>query len=137
MGTTMKYRIISPTVITLLRKGKPPRKVPLNLNFYRNAHHYTLNRAKTQYTFMMRKILKGIVLNPPITLSFRYYKPTRRKTDKANVLSIVEKFFCDSMISAGCITDDDDTIILEQRYLPTIYDKGNGRVEIVIREVGD
>ena len=68
-------------------------------------------------------------------MSFQLFKPTKGITDKANALSIVEKFFCDALTKFNCIPEDNDSIIISQEYLPTVYDKNNGRVEITIEEI--
>jgi hypothetical protein len=117
------------------RKTKSDKKVYLNMNIYRNLHHYTNNQAKVIYRNLMFEQLHNVKIKTPIEISFRYFKGTKRKSDKANVLSIVEKFFCDALIHYGCIEDDNDDIIKTTVYLPTVYDKGNARVEIAVKEI--
>ena len=125
---------VSPTFIMLPRKRTKDRKIALNLNVYRNTHHNILNTIKQQYNEIMKPQMEGVILKTPISIEFRYFKPTHRESDKANVLSIVEKFFCDALEHWGCIPRDNDEFIKVHTYLPTRYDKNNGRVEIKVLE---
>lgn len=127
----------SPTFIMLPRKRTEDKKLYLNLNVYRNTHQMTLNTAKRIYCEQVKPQMEGVKLRTPISIRFRYYKPTRRESDKANVLAIVEKFFCDALEHWGCIPRDNDEIIFRQSYLETVYDKNKGRVEIEVLEKDD
>ena len=125
-------KFISPVEIYLPRKTKEDRRVALNLNVYRNLHHHISNQAKQQYHKEMKEQLEGVKFEVPISISLRYYKGTKRRSDKANVLCIVEKFFCDAMVEYGCIPDDNDNYIIDTHYLSTVYDKNKARVEIKV-----
>ena len=129
------HTFISPLFVDLPRRTGKPRRIRLNLNEYRNTHHQLLNQAKVQYCSEMAGQLKGVKFGKHFMMSFRLFKKTRRKTDKANILSIVEKFFCDALTHYNCIPDDDDEVIIEQRYLRTEHDPVLPRVEITIWEV--
>ena len=128
-------KFISPVAIIIPRKTKKDRRISLNLNVYRNLNHFINNQTKTIYNNQMESQLRGIVLTSPIQITFRYYKGTKRRSDKANTLSIVEKFFCDALVHFACIKDDNDEFIKDTHYLSTIYDKNNARVEIEIQEL--
>ena len=127
-------KIIAPTFVMLPRKTKADKKFALNLNIYRNTHHAILNQAKKIFNELMREQLEGVKLKTPIIMIFQYVKGTKRRSDKQNVLSIVEKFLCDSLVNYGCIPDDNDDFILSQVYKPTIYEKNKARVIIEIIE---
>jgi len=129
-----KTKFISPVNVLLPRKTKKDKKIILNLNIYRNLHHRINNDAKKQYNLLMKKQLQKKKFKTPVEIDFRYFKGTRRKCDKANILSIQEKFFCDALVHYKCIPDDNDEYIGLTRYLPTKYDRGNARVEIIIKE---
>jgi hypothetical protein len=81
----------SPLSVVLERKTKEDRKVQLNLNTYRNLHYITNNKVKEVYCGLMESQLKGKVLKTPISLQFVLHKASKRKTDRANILSIVER----------------------------------------------
>jgi len=130
----MKFMFISPTHVILPRKTKDDLKVYLNLNVYRNLHFQVNNQAKSIYNNSMFEQLHKIKFNGMIKMKFRLIKGSHRRSDKANTLCVVEKFWCDCLVTYECIEDDNDDIILSQEYLPTKYDKNNGRVEIEIED---
>jgi hypothetical protein len=82
----------------------------------------------------MEEQLKGKVLKTPISLQFELCNPTKRKTDRANILSIVEKFFCDALVHYGCIPDDNDEFIKSSFYTSGDIDRENPRANIWIKE---
>jgi len=131
----MKYKIDSPVMVVLPRKTKKDKRYSLNLNTFRNTHYLVNNQAKHIYKELMETKLKGKVFKTPIELTFTLFKKTRRRSDRANVLSIVEKFLCDAMVEYGCIEDDADEFITSQHYYSGEIDKENPRVEIVITEL--
>ena len=92
-----------PTDITLPRKTKKDRKVYLNLNVYRNLHHQSLSQMKR--AFYPIGIPEGFKAEK-IRITYHVQKKTKRKYDIMNVVSIVDKCFCDWMVTAGYIPDD-------------------------------
>lgn len=126
-------KIISPLFIILPRKTKKDRKMYLNLNNYRNWYYIISNEVKKTYCEAMRLKLKDLKFKKPITINFILFKANNRKTDRSNILSIVEKFFCDAMVYYGCIEDDSDEFIESSTYSTGGLDKENPRVEIIIK----
>lgn len=127
-------KIISPLFIDLPRKTKKDKRIYLNLNVYRNLFYIINNQAKEKYNEEMRNQLENIKLQTPITINFVLYKKSKRRTDRSNILSIVEKFFCDSLVHFNCIPDDNDDFIKSTHYYGDSVDKENPRVEIFINE---
>ena len=127
-------KFISSTFVILPRKTKKDKKVYLNLNVYRNLHFQINNQAKEKYNELMREQLQNVKLQTPIELKFVLYKKQNRKTDRSNILSICEKFFCDALVYHQCIKDDNDDFIKSSHYYSGGIDKENPRVEIFILE---
>ena len=104
----------------------------LNLNNYRNAHYQTLNRAK----ILFAQAVKPTVLNLPefsqIALNYRLFPPSRREIDVNNVLTIVDKFFCDSLTETGRIPDDNYKFLSDSAFHFGRTDPENPRAEITI-----
>jgi len=125
--------ITSPLFVHLPRKTKEDKKILLNLNVYRNLHYISSNQAKVIYKEQMKKQLKGKKLKTPIDIKFVLWKKTKRKVDRANILSIVEKYFCDALLELGCIPDDNDEYIKSTHYYTGGIDKENPRVDIQIK----
>jgi hypothetical protein len=127
-----------PLSVMLPRKKTPDKRYPLNLNIYRNTHHMTLNEAKAAYSEIIKSQLAGIGLDtlpklvPPVYLLVTLW--TARKCDLANVASVVEKFFADSIVECQVLADDNCTIITGGGYEFGGYDKINPRAVVRISE---
>jgi Holliday junction resolvase RusA-like endonuclease len=129
--------VISPLAVYLPRKTKEDKRVSINLNYYRNWKSYFSNDVKTQYKEAIKDQIEGLKLKTPIALSFKFFKPQNSRTDRANVCSITEKFFCDVLVECGCIPDDSDDFIEYSLYTSGGIDRDNPRVEIsIMEEVG-
>jgi len=129
----MLITVESPLFVMLPRKTKEDKKVLLNLNVYRNMHYMVNNQVKQRYNDLMQDRL-NFKVEGMFELEFILYKASNRKVDRANILCIVEKFFCDALIFHGCIQDDNDKIIKKTTYETGGVDKENPRVEIKIIE---
>lgn len=125
-------KIISPLAVYLYScKTNKYKKMVLNFNIVNGLHFILYNNMKIEYTKHMRQQLSGLKFSK-IFLTFKYFKGSKRKCDRANVYSIHEKFFCDACVKHGVIEDDNDEIIKQSIYLPVEYDKENPRVEISV-----
>lgn len=127
-------KIVSPLLVSLPRKTKPAKKIYLNLNVYRNLHFILNNQAKEIYCGLMESQLKGIVFDCdlPLDITFTLFKGRNARVDRSNILSIVEKFFCDALVYHKCIPDDNDEYIKATHYKSGGLDRINPRVEIEI-----
>ena len=112
-------------------KGK---KYRINLNYYRNWHFQQSNTIKKKFCENLEPELKGLKLKTPIKINFVLYKGSKRKIDRANILSIMEKFFCDALVNYECIGDDSDSFIEETNYRTGGIDRYDPRCEIEIIE---
>ena len=125
--------IISPLYVTLPRKGSAGKRVPLNLNWYRNAHYQTLNQAKVTYKKLIGPQIREITgISWPVKLSIKYY--IKRRCDVGNIHSVLEKFFLDALVVMGRLPDDDINYVVGASYRFAGYDSKNPRAEIEILE---
>jgi|TARA_B110001469_G_scaffold104738_1_gene103764 Holliday junction resolvase RusA-like endonuclease len=132
----MEYNFTSPLAVFLPRKTMRDKKQILNLNNYRNWMHIISNQIKIAYKDAMKDQLAATVkLKAPITIEFTYWKPSNRRSDRANVLCIHEKFFCDALVEAGWIEDDSDEYLIKTTFKGGDLDRLNPRVDITITEV--
>jgi len=122
------YRIDLPLHI-IMDSGK---KYPLNLNYYRNAHHRTNARAKVLFHERIIPKLRTLPQLGRVKIEYHVYKKTRELFDVSNICSIVDKFFSDTLVSAKIITDDNFTILPKIEFCYGGYDKANPRVEAYI-----
>ncbi len=125
----MTKKIIIPTYIYLSNN----KKYHLNLNNYRNWHFYLSNRIKKEFKEIVQYDLLGLRFKKKISLDFILIKKSKRKIDRSNVLSIIEKFFCDTMVECGCIPDDNDDYIESTHYYSKKGD--DKKVIILIKEI--
>ncbi len=132
----MRYiKIISPLYIDLPRKTKKDKRVYINLNAYRNLHFLVNNQVKKMYLEAIREQINSKVIETPVTISYKVYKPTKRRLDKMNVIAVTSKYLLDAITELECWEDDNDEFVKTETILPTEYDKGNGRVEIIIESI--
>jgi len=124
--------IILPLFIMLPRKTKADKKAIINLNNYPNWHYMTYNEIKKNYQIALYPQLTGLKLGGEISIKYKLFKGTRRKSDKMNVLAVQDKFLCDALTRYECIEDDNDEIVKRQIFEPTAIDTENPRVEAII-----
>ena len=109
------------------------KRFPINLNYFRNAYFHPINKSKILYKNIIKDQLKGLVLNPPVTITYTYYPPDKRLSDLGNVLTIQSKYFEDALVEFGYLTDDNYTFIDQIIYKIGSIDRQDPRVEIEIR----
>lgn len=122
-------KIDCPVHIIVPRKTKKDKKYSLNLNQYRNWKFVVSNMLKDTFSEVMRDVLSDVKVKDELYISYKYYKGSNRRSDKNNVISIVDKFLCDSLVKYNIIPDDNDNIIISTCGYPTEVDKNNPRVE--------
>ncbi len=108
-----------------------PRRFYFNLNNYRNWHFQVCNKVKAAYKEIMTPKVLGLTVKRA-GLHFMLHRGDKRKVDRANILSIHEKFFCDALVELGCMVDDDDSRIEYTHYTTGQIDRENPRVDICI-----
>jgi hypothetical protein len=119
-----------PLYIEVKTKTKGTKKYYINLNNYRNWHYQVSNKLKIHYKNLVQMQLSKNLKMERCRLEFTLFKGTRRRSDRANVLSISEKFFCDALVDSGVLKDDNDDYIQSTLYKSGEIDKENPRVEI-------
>lgn len=92
------------------------KKHPLNLNFYRNAHFYTLNQMKQLFGEQVKYQLENMPKLKSCSLVYSVYPSSTRKFDIANVCSIADKFFSDLLVNEGKINDDNSDVVTMVTY---------------------
>lgn len=107
----------------------------LNLNIYRNTHYQTLNKVKVTFQEQVAPLLVQLPKLNQISLSYELYPQSNRLCDIANVCSIVDKFFSDTLVNLGYIPDDNYQHVLGVQYLFGSVDQKNPRVEVTINPI--
>jgi Holliday junction resolvase RusA-like endonuclease len=111
------------------------RDLPLNLNEYRNTHFQTLNNLKKRFKGRMEGQIRELPILNRIEIHYTLYPASKRLCDVANILSVVDKFFCDALSELGKIEDDNYLFIPRVSYSFGQVDKNNPRAEILIKEI--
>ena len=127
-----QLKIKLPLFVILPRKTKADKKAIINLNNYPNWHYITYNQIKQVYKKELSDQLEGLKLKGKIDLTYIYFKGNNRSADKANVLAVQDKFFCDALTHYGCIEDDNDNVIGDIKFTDGGIDKADPRVEVII-----
>ena len=78
------------------------KKVPLNLNWYRNAHFQVLNKTKQNYFPVSLETFSA----DKIAVDYTLVLNNRKRTDLTNWIAIADKYFLDWLVASGCIPDD-------------------------------
>lgn len=135
MEATKSILIVAPLYIDIERKTMKPKRYYINMNTYRNLHHRVNGMLKKKYLEAVREQLEGIKIETPCEIVYKVIKPSKRRLDKMNVISVTSKFLLDAVTELGCWEDDNDDFVKTETILPTEYDKNNGRVEILIKSI--
>jgi hypothetical protein len=78
-------------------------KVPLNLNWYRNAHFQLLNKTKQAY---YPDLFVPLFKASEISISYTLVWNSKRRTDLMNWIAVADKYFLDWLVAQGYIPDD-------------------------------
>ena len=104
----------------------------LNLNVYRNAHYFTLDKAKKTFEEYVWNQVKTLPKFKYIGIEYTLFPGSNRKMDISNTCCIVDKFFCDTLVNAQIIEDDNCGIVKKIVYLYGSVDRNNPHVEIYL-----
>lgn len=114
---------------------RKPKKFYLNLNVYRNAPFIQLSEMKVRYKEMVAPLVSHLPAMDMIRISYYLVNGTKREPDVANVCCIVDKFFCDILVTEGKIPDDNPKHLSMVAFGYGGYEKGNPHVEAVIERL--
>lgn len=118
-----------------LKLHLPSKKSPyfyLNLNVYRNAHFFMLDKAKKTFEEQVWNQVKHLPKFKWIGLEYTLFPGSKRRVDISNTCCIVDKFFCDTLVNAGIIEDDNSGIVKKINYRFGKVDKENPHVLIYL-----
>jgi hypothetical protein len=122
------YKIDLPISVQI---GKNKR-FSLNLNQYRNTHFRDLDKAKKQFKEDVTPLIRHLPFMERVRLSYTLFTPSRQLVDTANVVAIVDKFFCDALVETGKLSDDNCLVVDQGGQSFGGVDKGRPRVEVTI-----
>ena len=129
MAKVTRLKVIAPFYMRI------PKKVSMNLNWYRNAHYRDLTKAKKMFSRQMIEQLHGIQIETPVEITYQVFKPRNMTMDKMNVVSVTSKFLLDALTEYGVWIDDNDNHVKTEVILPTELDRENPRVEVLFKTI--
>ena len=109
----------------------------INLNIYRNQHHYKRNNQKKAFHDRMKKPLSKLPKLGKVWLHYEIYPKTRRRLDTMNPGSVIDKFFSDCLVEEEILTDDDYEHVVFNSFRVVAIDKDNPRCMVTIIELID
>lgn len=110
----------------------------LNLNDYRNAHYQKLNNAKITFVDVTKRKLLELPKMQAAEIHYKLFlKGGGKKGDVANFCCIADKFFCDALVEANRLPEDNYEHIPEVRYKFGGIDVNNPRIEATIHPIGN
>lgn len=113
-------------------KTKSSKWFYLNLNVYRNAHYFTLDKAKKMFEETIWNQVKDLPKFKFIGIEYTLHPGSSHRVDISNTCCIVDKFFCDTLVHAGVIPDDNSKIVQKVRYEMGFPNKLNPHVEVFL-----
>ncbi|QIG68806.1 holliday junction resolvase RusA-like protein [Rhizobium phage RHph_Y2_6] len=122
------YRIEVPIYLPQTKK----KTFALNLNIYRNAHFLLLNKMKVAFKNKIEEQLSSLPNMNGVKLTYTLFMGTNREVDLSNICVVVDKFFCDALVEAGKLPDDNVNYLHSIDYRFGGVDKNNPRVEITL-----
>lgn len=117
---------------------KKPKRQTIALNQYRNRHYLVSNNIKKLYKEEVKKklsLLWKIELATPISITFTYFNPTKRRSDLENFCAVHNKFFQDALVELWYIEDDNYDFVQKIEYIYWGYQKDQWRVEIEVKKL--
>lgn len=126
------YTISVPISVPVSKK----KRFYLNLNQYRNAHHFTLSKAKIEFARIVKPLLGSLPPMDQVELVYTLFVGNLQECDTSNICSIVDKFFSDCLVDQKKIVDDNYKFVISAVYRYGGYDKGNPHVKVAINPVG-
>ena len=93
------------------------------------------NLLKSFYKKQIAPQIYGVKLQEPVEVTIQVYTPSKRKSDKSNYYSMSSKFLYDALVDQGVLSDDSDSVIKKEIIMPSIYEKGLGRVEFTFKSI--
>ena len=125
-----------PLKVVMPRKTKKDKVIPINLNWYRNAHHRESNDAKKAYKALIADQFDGLTKpNGKIHVHYEYYAARNNSPDLDNFVGCGKKFFQDAMTELGFIPDDNVNYIVSNSEKYCGIDRKNPRLVAKVQEL--
>ena len=135
-----EYKFVMPLFVQL-GKSSNSKKYYLSLNNYRNWHYKASNNIKKKFKENVKEQVKTLRKTGDlkrlsiVEVEYKMFTPDKTRRDKMNFISVASKFFMDALVDLNVIEDDNDNFVKTEIIHTSEIDRGNGRIEIIIREI--
>jgi len=120
--------IIPACVGKMYTKKKGFKLIYLNLNQYRNWNGFFEGSVKKKFTSLVAGEMQNVPKMKYINqIEYTLIVPNKKKRDRMNVYSIVDKYFCDALQEYKKIEDDSDDFIGDFIFKQSIYMKDEAK----------
>lgn len=131
-----QFKIRVPIFVEMGKNKK--KKYYLNLNLLRNRVAHLNNNIKKEFHREIVASLPKDTYFEQFKVHYTLYLPNKLKRDVANVCSIIDKNFCDVLVSEGIVPEDNYYHLQEITYKLGGYDhKSVGYCDVIVTEVDD
>ncbi len=96
------YSVRLPSYVNVSKKNVKA----LNLNVYRNLHHYHLSTQKNNFADDVKPLLRDKPRAEKVWIHYTIFASRNGTLDTMNVGAVADKYFSDTMVEAGKIPDD-------------------------------
>jgi Holliday junction resolvase RusA-like endonuclease len=127
--------VVLPVYYTQSFKTKPDKTFMVNLNWWRNSHHFIKNEVKVWFTDEILRQLKeqdAKKIEGPYELAIVYHYKTVT-SDLDNVCGLGAKHANDAFQKYGLVENDDVRHCKKSAFYVGEKDKDNPRLEVFIR----
>lgn len=130
-----EYKFTLPLSVHLKRKTKKDKKVSININWFRSAHHRHYEEAKKVYSDLMREQIISFDPLPggsKVRIKYSFYAALNNNPDLDNFVGAAKKFFQDALVNHGFIDDDNVNYIIANSEKYCGIDRRNPRIEATV-----
>ena len=115
---------------------KATKKYWLSMNNYRNWCGQSSNNQKKRFKALVESQVEALpdlsFLWGEVAIHYFFFPPNRTARDIGNYVAVVDKFFCDTVVEAGKLEDDNMFILKRSTWEMGEIDKENPRMEAFI-----
>lgn len=122
-----------PIHITLWTKKGTSKKYPLNFNRFRQLHIYEYGHLKEEWNRIVLPLVQHLPKLDKVEITYTLFTGSNQKSDLMNWISVVDKFFQDTLVKAGKLPDDNYDFVPLIHAIWGEVDKSNPRVQVEIK----
>lgn len=124
-----------PSHISIWKKDGTSKKYALNFNRVKNLHGFEYNRIKEEFSRLVLPLIEQLSTYEKVELTYTLFTGSNHKSDLMNWVSVIDKFFQDTLVQAGKLPDDNYLYVPQIKAIYGGIDKSNPRVQVEIKSL--